>query len=144
MKIKICLLLGIVLVSLLTSCRSYHELGLEIEPTNVVYETNEKPLATFVTVNVSYKLFGLIPLTSGTGWTVEEAKNDVEGAGMVFFKDVCTIDTNLDSLKAALQRAGSNRICNLNTTITENYAWSAFLIKRRMVKTSCIILEPKK
>lgn len=123
----------------LAGCSSYSE----IAPwqSTVAKNDGEVPLASFVTQNFSYRLFGFIPLGTGVPWTEGEGltkeRYDVE-----IFTDKATLDGNLQSLRHALDLVGSHRITQLRTTIDDDWAWSAFVLRRHEIRTQCLILKP--
>ncbi len=129
------LLIGLVVLS---GCCSYTEIGRPAA--KIVTDGGEEVLATVSVFNISYKLLGLIPFESGTVWKQGPYK-DRSGWNMVFFRNRCTLDENLLSLKAALKEVGSNKIVNLTTESDSWQWWSLFLMKREVIKTSCTVLK---
>lgn len=124
--------------TLFAGCCAYTEIG-RIE-TPVRTDDGETPIAAVNIFNVSYSLFGLIPLESGTTWkTGPYEDRDRWNAG--FFRNRCTLDENLASLRAALKVVGSSRTANLVTESDSWRFWSFFLIKREIIKTSCLIIK---
>lgn len=122
----------------LAGCSSYSE----IAPWDSTVSINdgETPLASFVTQNFSYRLFGLIPLASGRPWTSgdEWVKDDFDVA---FFSDEATVDNNLVSLNHALDLVGAHRVTAIRTYEDDTCSWSLFLVNCHEVRTSCIILK---
>lgn len=135
--IVICLILGAIFFS---GCRSYCELCVYKGP-RLQIDNDEEPLATFDTINLSYKLFGIIPLSTGLPWA-EGSYDDFGNGRISFFSDQCTLDNNITTLRSALKEVNSNRITNLVNIIDTDRAWSLFLIHRKYIKTTCIILKP--
>lgn len=132
---------GSLIALLLTGCCSYTEIARFESP--ILTDDGERPIATFMTANVSYQLFGCLPLTTGRPWTsgpIEEGNS----TGIGFFKDQATLDNNLVSLRSALRSVGSDRVCNLASLVEDERMWSLFLINRHIVRTTCTILEPTK
>lgn len=122
----------------LAGCSSYSEIARWNSDT--LTNDGERPVASFVTQNFSYQLFGLIPLCTGLPWTEgdEDIKDDYN---VRFFADEATIDNNLVSLRHALDRAGgSHRITKLHTTVDNEFFWSLCIVNRHEVRTQCLIL----
>ena len=125
----------------LAGCCSYSELSRDV-PAYAAVDGDEKPMASYVVVNVSYSLFGLLPLSSGETWkSGPYADRDLWNVS--WFKDGCTLDENVRSVRAALRECKSDRICNLVSSANEDSAWSLFLVNRKLLRTSCLILAPK-
>ena len=123
----------------LAGCSSYSEIARW--DSDVLTNDGERPVASFVTQNFSYQLFGVIPLCTGLPWT--EGDEDVmDDFNVRFFADEATIDNNLVSLRHALDRAGgSHRITQLHTKVDDDSFWSFFVINRHEVRTQCLILQ---
>ena len=123
---------------LLVGCSSYSEIARWNSP--VTINNGEVPLATFATQNVSYQLFGMIPISTGRPWTSgdEDIKYDFD---VRLFADEATMENNFVSLKHALDRVGSHRITQLQ--VSEKEDWSLVLIRCHVVNTKCIILNDK-
>jgi len=126
------------LALVLAGCSSYSEIARWNSPATI--NNGEVPLATFATQNVSYQLFGLIPISSGRPWTSgdEDIKYDFD---VHMFADDATMDNNFVSLNYALDRLGSHRITHLQ--VSEKDDWSLVLVKCHIVNTKCIILNDK-
>ena len=124
---------------LLVGCSSYSEIARWNSP--VTINNGEVPIATFATQNVSYQLFGVIPISSGRPWTSGDGdiKYDFD---VHFFADDATLENNLVSLKHALDIVGSHRITQLQ--VSELDDWSFILLRCHLVNTKCIILDDKK
>lgn len=130
---------GIALL-VLAGCSSYSEIARWDSP--VAINDGEVPVASFVTQNFSYQLLGFIPLGSGLPWT--DGEDDIcDEFNIAMFTDRATLDNNLVSLNHALDRAGSHRITQLRTFVSDDSTWSLFLVNRHEVRTSCIILKEK-
>ena len=125
---------------LLAGCASMSTLSDYKTPSGVRIEDNVKPLASYCVVNHSYKLFGCLPLSSGVPWQGGPYKD----FNTVYFKDHCTVDENLASVKAAAEKCGTDRVASLITTVDTSWAWSLFIVKHTEVKTSCVICEPER
>ena len=131
---------GIALLAF-AGCSSYSEIARweSAMPIN----DGEVPLASFLTQNFSYQLFGFIPLCSGVPWT--EGDGDIcDRFAVSMFSDKATLDNNMVSLRHALDRVGSRRVTQLRTTEKDDCNWSLFLVNRHEVRTSCIILPEEK
>ena len=124
---------------LLVGCSSYSEIARWNSP--VTINNGEVPIATFATQNVSYQLFGVIPISSGRPWTSGDGdiKYDFD---VHFFADDATLENNLVSLKHALDIVGSHRITQLQ--VSELADWSFILLRCHLVNTKCMILDDKK
>ena len=123
----------------LAGCSSYSEIARW--DSDALTNDGERPVATFITQNFSYQLFGVIPLCTGLPWT--EGDDDImDDYNVRFFADEATIDNNLLSLRHALDRAGgSHRISRLRTTVDDDSYWSLFVVNRHEVRTQCLILQ---
>ena len=122
----------------LAGCSSYSEIARWNSDT--LTNDGEKPVASFVTQNFSYQLFGLIPLCTGLPWT-EGDEDIMDDYNVRFFADEATVDNNMVSLRHALDRAGgSHRITKLHTTVDNEFFWSLCVINRHEVRTQCLIL----
>ena len=123
----------------LAGCSSYSEIARW--DSDSLTNGGERPVASFITQNFSYQLFGVIPLCTGLPWT--EGDDDImDEFNVRFFADEATIDNNLISLRHALDRAGgSHRIAHLHTTVDNDYFWSLFFVNRHEVRTQCLILQ---
>lgn len=133
-------LFAILIVPLLLSgCASMSTLSDYKTPAGVRVENNVKPVASYYVCNHSYKLLGCIPLSTGVTW---KGGKDYNGFNTKYFSDRCTVDENLASVKAAAEKCGTDRVCNLITTVDTSWAWSLFLVKHTEIKTTCIICEP--
>ena len=124
--------------TLFAGCCSYTDIGY-LKPVATA-DDGEKAVATVTVLNVSYSIFGLIPFESGTTWK-EGPYKDRSGWNWTFFTDRCTLDENLASIRAACKEVGSNRIENLVTDSDSWRFWSLFIIKRKVMKSSCTILK---
>ena len=123
----------------LAGCSSYSEIARWDSDT--LTNDGEKPVASFITQNFSYQLFGVIPLCTGLPWT-EGDEDIMDDFNVRFFADEATIDNNLISLRHALDRAGgSHRITQLHTKVDNDFVWSLFVINRHEVRTQCLILQ---
>ena len=124
--------------TLFAGCCSYTDIGhLKAGATA---DDGEKAAATVTVYNISYSIFSVLPFESGTTWK-EGPYKDREDWNWTFFKDRCTLDENLASIRAACKEVGSNRIENLVTESDSWRFWSLFIIKRKVMKSSCTILK---
>ena len=124
---------------LLVGCSSYSEIARWNSP--VAINNGEVPIATFATQNVSYQLFGVLPISTGRPWTSGDGdmKYDFD---VRLFADEATMDNNFVSLKHALDLVGSHRITQLQVSELED--WSFIIMRCHIVNTKCIILDDKK
>ena len=134
-------LLGLSAVALaLSGCCAFCALNTNPPKTSTV--DGEKVLATFYVQNVSYQLLGFIPITSGVTWQ----KGGIEHADdweIDWFDDSATLDENMKCLDHACTVVGSHRIGCISHNINEDPFWSFFICNRRLIKTECVIFEPK-
>jgi len=131
-------LLFVMAALLLVGCSSYSEIARWNSP--VTINNGEVPLATFATQNVSYQLFGMIPISTGRPWTSgnEDVMYDFN---VRLFADEATLENNFVSLKHALDILGSHRIAQLQ--VSELDDWSLVIMKCHVVNTKCVILNDK-
>ena len=122
----------------LAGCCSYTEIGRPAVPCTA--DDGVSPIASVTVFNTAYSLFGVLPLESGTTWKEGPyARRDTWNA--TFFADRCTLDENLASVRAALGEIGSNKTLNLVSETESWRLWSLFIIKRKILKTSCVVLK---
>ena len=124
--------------TLFAGCCSVTDIG-HLKPTAAA-DDGEKAIATVTVYNIGYSLFGVLPIESGTTWK-EGPYKDRSSWNWTFFKDRCTLDENLASIRAACKEVGSSRIENLVTDTDSWRFWSLFIIKRKVMKSSCTILK---
>ena len=124
--------------TLFAGCCSYTDIGY-LKP-GATADDGEKAVATVTVFNISYSIFGILPFESGTTWTEGPDKDRSDG-NWTFFTDRCTLDENLASIRAACKEVGSSRIENLVTDSDSWRFWSLFIIKRKVMKSSCTILK---
>ena len=123
----------------LAGCSSFTDIG---HPKDPIFTDDGEPVVASVTVfNISYSLFGILPICSGTTWK-EGPYKDRDLWNVTWFEDRCTLDENIASVKAALRETGSNRIENLVTDSDNWRFWSLFIINRKVMKSNCAILKP--
>jgi len=141
MNIKSLAVLPLAVLALaFAGCSSYSEIARW--NSNVPINDGEVPVATFLTQNFSYQLFGCIPLCTGRPWT-EGNEEIVDDFNVRPFADEATLDNNLVSLRHALDVVGSHRIAQFRTTEDDSAMWSLLLINRHEVRTQCLILKPE-
>ena len=133
-------LLSLVLASVLTGCCATTEIGRPA--VSVRSDDGETLIADVMVRNVSYSLFGVLPIESGSTWKTG-AFADRDWWNAVWFEDRCTLDENLASLRAALKEVGSNRTMNLVTESDSWRLWSLFIVKRKVMKSTCSVLKRK-
>ena len=121
-------------------CSSYSEIAYWKSDTRV--NNGEKPLASFLTQNFSYQLFHFIPLCTGLPWT-DGDDNEMDDYNVEWFADKATVDNNIKSLRYALKKVGSNRVEDIVSSHDDSSMWSLFLVNRREVRTSCLIMPPE-
>ena len=124
----------------LAGCSSYSEIARW--KSDVTVNAGEMPVATFVTLNFSYRLVGLIPLCTGRPWT-EGSEEIVDDFNIRLFADEATLDNNIVSLNHALGVVGSRRIAQLEANEDDSAMWSLLLVNRHEVRTRCLILKPE-
>jgi len=142
---KYTLLFGCIGICLL-ACGCHSTCGLSAARPDVApcvqIDGGEQPLSSFFAVNMSYQLFGCIPLVTGNPWRDGNIEN-CNDCGINFFEDNCTLDNNIVTLRSALKHLNTNRISNLNFTYSKSSKWSFGLCSRKVIKTTCLILAPK-
>lgn len=124
--------------ALFAGCCSYTDIG-HLKPTATA-DDGERALATVTVYNVAYSLFGVLPIESGTTWKTGAYK-DRDSWNATWFSDACTLDENLASIRAACKEIGSSRIENLVTESDCWRFWSLFIVKRKVMKSSCTVLR---
>lgn len=115
----------------------------EIAKVSTVAKTDdaETPIATVSVKNVSYSLFGCLPISSGRTWKGECPYAKRASRNTVWFEDRCTPEENLASMKAALKEIGSNRVMNLVERTETWSAWSLWLVRQTIETTGCTVLK---
>lgn len=122
----------------LAGCSSYSEIARWDSPVSI--NDGEVPVASFLTQNFSYQIFGCIPLCTGVPWT-EGDEDCMDDFNVRFFANDATLDGNMATLHHALDHAGSHRITQLHSSEDNDWAWSLFLVRRHEVRTKCVILK---
>lgn len=123
----------------LSGCCAFTEIGKFDPVSDIRSNDGEKPVAVINVANVGYKLLGFIPLSSGNTWQGEEPYEDSLGLWNAGFGDHCSVDENLASIRAALKYLGRDRIGNLTVDEDAWSVWSLFIVRRKVVKTSCVV-----
>ena len=132
---------AIIAAFVLSGCCAY--CNINTKPVQARTVDGEKVLATFYVQNVSYKLLSFIPFCSGETWQsggIEHA----DDWNVDWFDDRATLDENMKCLDHACDIVGSHRITAISHNINEDPFWSFFICNRRLIKTECLILAPKK
>jgi len=145
MKNLYTVLAAVLFAGLFSGCCSYMRVDTEV-PDEARIE-GEKPIASFYVQNISYQILGFIPLFTGVNWTEEDEDRCIDNANnwrMYVFCDRVSLDNNIRTLKCACKELGSNRVSSMSHTINEDNMWSLFIVNRKVLKTSCFIMEPKK
>ena len=124
--------------TLFTGCCSYTDIG-NLRP-GATADDGEKAVATVTVFNISYSIFGVLPFESGTTWK-EGPYKDRDSWNWTFFTDRCTLDENLASVRAACKEVGSNKIMNLVTDTDSWSFWSLFIIRRKVMKSTCTVID---
>ena len=126
--------------ALFAGCSSYTDIGRPAPGAHVLSDDSRKPVATVVVLNVSYSLLGLLPIESGETWKDGPYANR-PSRNATWFCNRCTIDENLASMRAALRELGATDVSNVVTEEECWRAWSLFLIKRTILKSSCTVFK---
>ena len=129
-----------ILAAVLAGCSSYTDIGRPDPRVHVLSDDARKPIATVVVLNVSYSLLGLLPIESGETWKNGPYANR-PSRNATWFCNRCTVDENLASVRAALRELGSTDVANVVTEEESWRAWSLFLIKRTVLKSSCTVFK---
>ena len=129
-----------ILAAVLAGCSSYTDIGRPDPRVHVLSDDARKPIATVVVLNVSYSLFGLLPIESGETWKEGPYANR-PSRNATWFCDRCTIDENLASVRAALRELNADEVANLVTESDSWRFWSLFIVKRTVLKTTCTVLK---
>ena len=129
-------LFSMVALAFLSGCCSYSRLSREVGDVRV---NGLKPVATYEVVNVAYRRLGLLPLTTGVTWQEGPYSDDV--GSMQLFDAPCDLDDNLKSVGHARETVGGDDVVDVTGRVDDYYGWSWFLIEKRVVKTSCVIVK---
>ncbi|MBR4354384.1 MAG: hypothetical protein IKP97_03700 [Kiritimatiellae bacterium] len=104
-------------------------------------EYGETAIASVTCQNKGYFIFGTWPVCSGMPWR-EGLLKDWEPE-RDWFDDHVTLDDNMAMIRLASREAGSDRITRLRTEVDENGLWSAFILQRRSITTTAVLLKNK-
>ena len=134
-------LIGFVALALaFAGCSSVTEIYSVSSPTTLT-DDGERPVAEVTIKNISYKIFGCIPFSSGKTWKGECAFADRDRRNTVWFEDLCSPDDNILALKAALKHVGSNKVENLVERKESWSVWSLWIFWQTIETTSCTVLK---
>jgi len=134
--------LAAILTLLFSGCCSYVRIDTDLPPTS--YIEGERPLAAFYTQNISYQFLGFLPFCSGVNWMDDDVPyEDANYWCIHFFCDEVSLDNNMMTLQRACKVVGSNRISSITHNINEDNLWSFLIFNRKVLKTSCFIMEPR-
>lgn len=123
-------------ILLLAGCCSYSELTRDVGAAKVDGRT---PIAAYEVVNVTYKIVGLIPFSTGITW--KDGAYDENYGSMAFFDDQASLDDNMKSVRHACKLVGSDEIRGVTGRIDTYWAWSCLLVRKQVYKTSCVIVK---
>lgn len=138
MKNRVYSVLFALLAAVLAGCSSYTVIGKVNSPCKT--DDGVTPVAAVEVFNISYKLFGVLPISSGDTWkSGPYAERDLWNT--TWFEDRATIDENLASVRQALKEVGSNKVVNLVNDTDSWSFWSCFFVKRTVVKTTCTVVK---
>ena len=104
-------------------------------------EYGETAIASVTCRNTGYFLIGMWPICSGMPWR-EGLLKDWE-AERDWFDDHVNLDDNMDMLKLAAREVGSSQLTRVRSEMDDNSIWSFFLIDRRSITTTAVILKNK-
>lgn len=104
-------------------------------------EYGETAIASVTCRNTGYFLFKHLPICSGMPWREGLLKDwDPERD---WFDDHVNLDDNMDMLKLAAREVGSAKLTRVRSEVDNNSIWSFFLIERRSITTTAVILKNK-
>lgn len=125
-----------VLLLAFAGCCSYSDLKTDCGSVKV---DGRDVRATYEVLNQNYELFGVLPITTGTTW--KNGPYEMYGSVDWFGGGKCSLDDNLESVKHACETVGGGTLANVVGRVDVYRAWSLFLVKKTVVKTSCVILK---
>lgn len=134
-------LYAILLAFALSGCCAFTEVGKFDPRQTFSSDDGDKAVAVINVANVSYSLFGLIPIESGKTWQSGGYDENHGKWNATFFQDNCSVDENLASVRTALKYLGKDRIANLTNDEDAWSFWSLFIVRRKVVKTSCVVFD---
>ena len=112
-----------------------------INSRDVRTDDGAQPIAEVAIHNVSYRLFGCIPISSGEVWKGQCKYADRDERNTVWFEDKCTPEENLAALKAVLKEVGSDRVQNLVERTQTWSGWSLGIFRQTKETTTCTVLK---
>lgn len=127
---------AVAVAAMLAGCCSYSELKRDVGGMKVDGRT---PVASYEVVNVTYKILGLVPFTTGVTW--KEGPYDDSVGSMALFCDEASLDDNMASVRHACKIVGSDEICDVTGRVDTYWAWSCLLFRKQVFKTSCVIVK---
>ena len=130
----------VVLAAVFAGCSSYTDIGRLSSMSSVKSDDGKRPIATVDVLNVSYSLFGVVPIESGVTWKDGPYANR-PSRNATWFSNRCTVDENLASVRAALRELDATEVANLMTDSECWRFWSLFIVKRTVLKTTCTVLK---
>ena len=134
---KVVASLAIALV--LAGCSSVTEIALV--KTGPLTDDGAQPIAEVTVKNISYELFGCLPICSGKTWKGECRFANRDSRNTVWFENQCSPDDNILALKAALKEVGSNKVANLVERSEFWSFWSLWIVWQSIETTSCTVLK---
>jgi len=123
----------------LAGCSSITQITGITSPTKT--DDGETPIASITVQNVSYSLFGVLPIASGTTWKGECPYAVRPERNVTWFENRVTPEENLASLKAALKEVGSNKVVNLVEMSESWSSWSLWIVWQNFETTTCTVLK---
>ena len=104
-------------------------------------EYGEMALASVTCRNTGYLLFWKYPICSGMPWQQGLLKDWEPERD--WFDDHVTLDENMDMIRLAAKEVGSQRLGKVKTAMDNSANWSFFLVDRRSLTTTAVILKNK-
>jgi hypothetical protein len=93
-----------------------------------------RPIATVAAENYGYYLFGTIPLISGT----PKYPNAIS---CCLFEETVTLQNNMAMISQTVKAERGSKLANVKTTEDWTGSFSLWLVWRRTIFTSAVILE---
>ena len=100
----------------------------------VTVDGGAKPVATVAAENYGYYLFGVFPLISGSP---EHPNADT----CRLFEETVTVQNNLAMISKAVKMGPSRKLANVKTTEEWTGSFSLWLLWRRTIFTSALVVE---
>jgi len=123
----------------LAGCSSITDISKVTSPTRT--DDGAQPIAAITIQNVSYSLFGVLPIASGTTWKGECPYAERPERNTEWFADNVSPEENIASLKAALKEVGSNKVMNLVEMSESWSSWSLWIVWQNFETTTCTVLK---